>query len=62
MGAPQQAARAFFFSLQINPAVGSAVSQLDPQLAFSMRDQILRAVEPATDVGTNRDVVSRNLD
>src|SRR3546814_10657785 len=42
--------QALFLALEVDAAVGGGLAQLAAELLFGVRDQFLRAVEPAADV------------
>src|SRR5690606_35581372 len=52
---------ALFLALEVDAAVGGGLSQLAAQLLLRVRDKVLRAVEPAADVGAEGDVVAADL-
>jgi hypothetical protein len=50
---------AFFFALQEDAAIRRRLAELDAELLLDMRDDVLGAVEPARDVGADRDTLWR---
>src|SRR3546814_16951761 len=49
---------AFFLALEVDAAVGGRFAELAAQLLLRVPDQVLGAVEPAADVGAERDIVA----
>ena len=53
--------QAFFFALEEDAAVGGGFAEPAAELLLGVRDEVLGAVEPATDVGAEGDVVAADL-